>query len=67
LLFLYISVAALVPFINASINFSYWILLAVPLSPVIASAFFYPQKKYLPLLLHWLMFSIFVAISFLGK
>jgi hypothetical protein len=67
LLFLYISVAALVPFINASINFSYWILLAVPLSPVIASAFFYPQKKYLPLLLHWLMFSIFVAIGFLGK
>ncbi len=67
LLFLYIIVAALVPFINASINFSYWILLAVPLSPVIASAFFYPQKKIFPLLLHWAMFAIFVAIGFFGK
>jgi Family of unknown function (DUF6427) len=67
LLFLYIIVAALVPFINASINFSYWILLAVPLSPVIASAFFYPQKKIFPLLLHWIMFVVFVAIGFFGK
>jgi hypothetical protein len=67
LLFLYLVVAALVPFINASINFSYWILLAVPLSPVIASAFFYPQKKVFPLLLHWIMFAVFVVIGFFGK
>jgi Family of unknown function (DUF6427) len=67
LLFLYLAVAALVPFINAAINFSYWILLAVPLSPVIAAAFFYPQKKVFPLILHWLMFAVFVAIGFFSK
>ncbi len=67
LLFLYIIVAATVPFINAAINFSYWILLAVPLSPVIAAAFFYPQKKIVATILHWVMFGIFVAIGFLGK
>ncbi len=67
LLFLYFAVAALVPFFNASINFSYWILLAVPASPIIAAAFFYPQKKYLPILLHWGMIAIFIAIGFFGK
>lgn len=67
LLFLYFAVAALVPFINASINFSYWILLAVPASPIIAAAFFYPQKKAVPLILHWAMFAIFITIGFLGK
>jgi hypothetical protein len=67
LLFLYIVVAALVPFINASINFSYWILLAVPTSPVIAASFFYPQKKLYASILHWVMFAIFVAIGFFGK
>jgi hypothetical protein len=67
LLFLYIVVAALVPFINASINFSYWILLAVPISPVIAASFFYPQKKLYATILHWAMFAIFVAIGFFGK
>ena len=67
LLFLYIIVAALVPFLNAGINFSYWILLAVPISPVIAAAFFYPQKKIFPLALHWAMFAIYVAIGFFYK
>jgi Family of unknown function (DUF6427) len=64
LLFLYLFVAALVPFFNAAINFSYWILLAVPLSPIVASAFFYPKKKLVPLILHWAMIIIFIAISF---
>jgi Family of unknown function (DUF6427) len=67
LLFLYIIVAATVPFINTAINFSYWILLAIPISPVIAAAFFYPQKKIFATILHWIMFGIFVAIGFFGK
>ena len=64
LLFLYIIVAAFVPFLNAGQNFSYWILLAVPLAPVIAAAFLYPQKKIFPLLLHWVMFGIYAAAAF---
>jgi len=64
LLFLYIIVAAFVPFLNAGNNFSYWILLAVPLAPVIAAAFLYPQKKAFPLVLHWAMFGIYVAVAY---
>jgi hypothetical protein len=67
LLFLYTAVAAAVPFINAGINFSYWILLAVPLSPVIAAAFFYPQKRIFPALLHWAMFAVYIAVGFFFK
>lgn len=65
LLFLYLIVSGLVPFFNAALNFSYWILLAVPLSPIIAASFFYPTKKIFPLILHWSMVAIFIAISFL--
>ncbi len=67
LLFLYLIVAGLVPFINAGFNFSYWILIAVPLSPICAATFFYPQKKIIPLLLHWSLFGIYITIQFLGK
>ncbi len=67
LLFLYLFVAMLVPFFNAAINFSYWILLAVPLSPIIAAAFFYPTKKIFPLILHWSMFAIFIILNFIIK
>ncbi len=64
LLFLYFVVAALVPFVNAGFNFSYWILITVPLSPICAAVFFYPQKKTIPLLLHWCLFGLYVAIQF---
>jgi hypothetical protein len=67
LLFLYTAVAALVPFVNATINFSYWILLAVPISPIIAAAFFYPQKKVFPVVLHWALFALFIWINFIAK
>ncbi|MEQ1553335.1 MAG: DUF6427 family protein [Ferruginibacter sp.] len=67
LLFLYATVAALVPFVNASINFSYWILLAVPISPIVASAFLYSEKKVVSQILYWSMFVIFIAVGFLGK
>lgn len=64
LLFLYLIVAALIPFINAGTGFSYWILAAVPISPIIASAFFYPQKRAFPLLLHWAMVAVYIVVSF---
>ncbi len=67
LLFLYLVVAMLVPFFNAAINFSYWILLAVPLSPIIAATFFYPTKKTFPLILHWSMFALFIIMNFIVK
>lgn len=64
LIFLYLVVAVLVPFINATHTFEYWILLAVPLSALLGAAFLYPNKKIIPLVLHWVMVAFVIAISY---
>jgi hypothetical protein len=67
LLFLYLLVAVFVPFINATHSFEYWILTAVPLSALMGAAFLYPNKKIIPLLLHWVMVTFVIAINFFVK
>jgi Family of unknown function (DUF6427) len=67
LLFLYLVVAVLVPFVNAGYHFSYWILVAVPLSAICAAAFFYPQKKFIPTIIHWGLFGLYIALQFFIK
>lgn len=67
LVFLYFLVAVFIPFINATHTFKYWILCAVPLSAFLAAAFFYPQKKWFPQVLHWLMIAFVIAFSFFPK
>ena len=67
LLFFYIIIAAVIPFFNKGINFSVWIFPALPLSAVVAAAFLYPQKRIFPVILHWAMFIIYVAVGFFFK
>lgn len=67
LLFLYLLVAVFVPFINAIHAFEYWIVTAVPLSALLGAAFLYPNKKLMPLLLHWVMVAFVIAISYFVK
>jgi len=64
LLFLYLMVSALVPFLNATQSFNYWILMAVPLSAIAASAFLYPDRKWFPLTIHWGMVIISIVIGY---
>lgn len=66
LIFLYGVVAIFVPFVNATSGFNYWILCAVPLSTLVASAFFY-TKKWPSLSLHWLMVAFVVIINYYYK
>lgn len=67
LVFLYLLVAVFVPFINATHSFQYWILTAVPLSALLGAAFLYPNKKLIPLVLHWVMVALVIAISYFVK
>ncbi len=53
ILFIYLLIAIVVPFLNASPAFNYWMLTAVPLASMAASAFFFPDRKWFPLLMHW--------------
>lgn len=64
LLLLYLAVAIFVPFINSTQTFEYWILTAIPLSAYIGCAFLYPVKRWLPVLLHWLMVLVAIVISY---
>jgi hypothetical protein len=64
LIYVYGLVAAYLPFLNATHSFNNWILLAVPASLIVASAFFYPEKKWFPQLMHWGMVAIAVAIGY---
>jgi len=64
LVFLYFFVAIGIPFINATHSFEYWILCAIPLSAFVGCAFLYPQKKWFPQLLHWLMVAFVIAFSY---
>lgn len=64
LVFLYLLVSLVVPFLNASKEFDYWILTAVPLAMIAGAAFFYPERKIVPYFLHWGMVIIYLATSF---
>ncbi len=64
LIYLYLLGAVLVPFVNSGGNFGNWILTAVPLSLLVSSAFYYPDKKWFPRVLHWAMVAITIAIGY---
>lgn len=65
LILLYLVVAVFISFINATYTFEYWILAAVPLAAFVAAAFFYPSKKWVSVLLHWIMVGFVIAFSYL--
>ncbi len=64
LIYLYLLGALLIPFINSAGSFANWILMAVPLALLVSSAFYYPDKKWFPLLIHWGMVGIAVAVGY---
>ncbi len=64
---LYGIIALLISFANSNNDGSSWVLCAVPLSIITAAAFFYPSKKWMPNLLHWLMIAYIVAINYYIK
>jgi len=67
LVFLYFFVAVSIPFINATSSFAYWILCAVPLSAFVGSTFLYPERRWFPQFLHWLMVAFVIAFSYFVK
>ena len=63
LIYIYLLVAALIPFFNAD-SFNSWILATVPTSLILAAAFFYPDKKLFPLILHCCMLALCITIGY---
>ena len=65
LMILYLIVALFIPFINSSYNFKYWFLATVPLSAFIACVFFYPKKKWVLSVIHWIMAGFVIYITYI--
>jgi hypothetical protein len=63
LLFLIISLSVIL--INGGGNYVNWILCVVPISAFHAAAYFYPVKKNLPLILHWVTFSYALYLNYI--
>ncbi len=66
IIFVYLIIALIIPFINNGLKLDYWILLAVPASIILSASFLYPEKKWFPLTLHWCFIAVIIAISYFG-
>jgi hypothetical protein len=64
LILVYLLIALLVPFINGSKDFEYWILCAVPFAAFHANVYFAPQQKWLPAILHWGTALFILALNY---
>ena len=67
LMLLYFLVALLIPFISTSNNFEYWILATVPAAAFVSGLFFYPNKKWPPLILQWAMVGFVIYMQYFKK
>lgn len=64
LILVYLLIALLVPFINGSRAFEYWILCAVPFAAFHANVYFAPQKKWIATILHWGTAAFILALNY---
>ena len=63
LMLFYLLITLLIPFINFTSTFEYWILCALPFAAFHGYTFFYAPKKWLPVTLHWLIVAFILALN----
>lgn len=63
LLLIFLMITLLIPFINFSSTFEYWILCALPFAGFHASAYSYSEKKWIGLTIHFLTIAFIVALN----
>lgn len=61
----YLLIALFIPFFSTTSSYTYWIMVAVPVSAFHAAAYLYPKKSAFPNYLHWLMILFIVTAFFL--
>ena len=67
LIYIYLIVAMLVPFLNAVPKFEYWILTSIPISAFAAAAFLFPEKKWYAVSMHWGLVMLSVITGYFIK
>lgn len=64
LLLVFLLVSVIVILINRGASYETWFLTAVPFAAFHASAYYYPQSKALPLILHWITAGFIIALNY---
>lgn len=63
LMLFYLIICILIPFINFTPVFEYWILCALPFAAFHSYTFFYTSKKWLQETLHWLIVAFILSLN----
>ncbi|MFT4023164.1 MAG: hypothetical protein QM664_05195 [Flavihumibacter sp.] len=58
-------VSLLIILVNPGNNYQHWFLSTIPLASFHAAAYYFPQKKLFPLILHWVVFGFAVLVNYL--
>lgn len=66
LLLLFLIVDVMIILINRVNSYENWIVLAVPFAAFHAAAWFYPNRKTVPLVLHWLIVTYILVVNYLA-
>jgi len=67
LLLVYLGIALLLPFVDHTNMFQILVLSTIPVSAFAACAFFYPEKSWFPIALHWAMFVVVIATTYFTR
>jgi len=63
LLLVYLVLSLIIPFINITPSFQYWMLAALPFAAFHSYTYFYATKKWLSLTLHWISVAFVIALN----
>jgi len=64
---LYLLLAILIPFTNNTFAYTSWVIAAAPFAAFHTCAYFYPQRKWFPVVLFYLMLAFILVQQFVTK
>jgi hypothetical protein len=64
LLLAVLLVGLLIILVNPGTNYQHWFLSSIPITCFHAATYYYPTKKLIPLILHWVIFAFAIAVNY---
>lgn len=64
IIFLFLMLGCLLPFMSSLRRFDQWLPAVLPASMIISAAFYFPERKILPHLLHWSIVAAALALGY---
>lgn len=62
---LFLALACLLPFMSSFRRFDQWLPAVLPASLLISAVFYFPERKLLPLILHWSLVAAALALGYI--